>query len=722
MSEIRPPSTLSLKTGRLLRLTRKELRETLRDRRTVITLVLMPLLVYPLLSITFQKSLVSTFSQQSRKMYSIAVATSRDREILQVFLAEGHRIWKQRQTGGADKSNEQAAQDATGDADASLDDFEIDWLTSQMLESHVANLDVQVAVRLAESSVDGRDGRRFGPLRCTILYRPNSNISRETLRFVEERLQLVNEMSLRERLRRIGASSRVPAEFGREPIEATGETAFSLATLVPLVLILMTITGAVYPAIDLTAGERERKTLETLIAAPISRVSLLLAKYVAVVTVAVLTAMINLLAMTVTILSSGLGPFLFPEGISFAVLSNILGLLMLFAAFFSAVLLTLTSFARSFKEAQAYLIPVMLLAISPGVLSLMPGIELNGLLAVTPLVNIVLLARDLLEGNMVPGLAALAILSTIVYAAVAITVASKIFGNDAVLYASRGSWSELFLRPSRKQELPTWTTTLTCLVVMFPIYFVAANLARVPSGEVGYQLWINAVVTILVFGGCPLLFAIGQRVRIVSGFRLHGASPLAMLGAAIAGLALWPFAHEIFLFGKWIGITALYKDQFAATERLLQEFRGLPLSLILVTLAVVPATLEEFFFRGYLFSGLSERFKGARVVLASGLLFGLFHVLTPSVLTPERFLPSSFLGIILAWVCYRSGSIFPGILLHGVHNSLLLLLATHQEWLVKLGWDVQGQEHIPAAWLAASLLVASFGALLVLLGTRRSSP
>jgi sodium transport system permease protein len=224
----------------------------------------------------------------------------------------------------------------------------------------VANLDVQVAVRLAESSVDGRDGRRFGPLRCTILYRPNSNISRETLRFVEERLQLVNEMSLRERLRRIGASSRVPAEFGREPIEATGETAFSLATLVPLVLILMTITGAVYPAIDLTAGERERKTLETLIAAPISRVSLLLAKYVAVVTVAVLTAMINLLAMTVTILSSGLGPFLFPEGISFAVLSNILGLLMLFAAFFSAVLLTLTSFARSFKEAQAYLIPVML--------------------------------------------------------------------------------------------------------------------------------------------------------------------------------------------------------------------------------------------------------------------------------------------------------------------------------------------------------------------------
>ena len=83
---------------------------------------------------------------------------------------------------------------------------------------------------------------------------------------------------------------------------------FSLATLVPLVLILMTITGAVYPAIDLTAGERERGTLETLIAAPISRMALLFAKYVAVLTVAVLTALVNLVAMTVTIVSSSLRP------------------------------------------------------------------------------------------------------------------------------------------------------------------------------------------------------------------------------------------------------------------------------------------------------------------------------------------------------------------------------------------------------------------------------
>src|SRR5690606_27803021 len=95
---------------------------------------------------------------------------------------------------------------------------------------------------------------------------------------------------------------------------------------------------------------------------------------------------------------------------------QIFGLLILFSGFFSAVLLALTSFARSFKEAQAYLIPLMLLALTPGVLSLMPGVELTGPLAILPLLNIILLSREILAGTYqaVPTIAA--IFSTICYA------------------------------------------------------------------------------------------------------------------------------------------------------------------------------------------------------------------------------------------------------------------------------------------------------------------
>jgi len=124
-----------------------------------------------------------------------------------------------------------------------------------------------------------------------------------------------------------------------------------MATLIPLILILMTVTGAVYPAIDLTAGERERGTLEALISAPVPRHELLFAKYLAVLSVAMLTAVANLTSMIVTAYSSGIEKLLFGSGgVSVATIALMLGLLFVFAAFFAAVILILTSFARSFKR------------------------------------------------------------------------------------------------------------------------------------------------------------------------------------------------------------------------------------------------------------------------------------------------------------------------------------------------------------------------------------
>jgi ABC-2 type transport system permease protein/sodium transport system permease protein len=494
---------------------------------------------------------------------------------------------------------------------------------------------------------------------------------------------------------------------------------FSLATLVPLVLILMTITGSVYPAIDLTAGERERGTLEMLIAAPVSRVELLIAKYIAVLTVAVLTAMINLLAMTTTLLTSALGSQLFPEGISATLLMQILGLMILFATFFSAIVLALTSCARSFKEAQAYLIPVMLLAISPGLLSLMPGLQLSGMLALAPLINIVLLARDILEGTAVPAMAFVAIVTTVVYAAIAIAVASKIFGNDALLYASRGSWSELFQRPRTRLASPPPAATIACLATLFPIYFILGNLAQRAERPLETQLAINALITVAVFGLWPLLFAVAQRVSLRSGFRLHPAPWLALAGALVLGVTLWPYAYELFLLGRWAGLVSLDMNQFTAMRRVLEQFEGMSPALLLAALAVVPAVMEELFFRGYLFQGLSNRIQGPGIVVVTALLFGLFHVLSPSTLMPERFLPSTMLGLFLGWVCYQSNSVLPGMLLHSCHNGLLLLMVRYRDALVAQGWNPHQSEHVPLSWLAVSAALAAVGAVAVYGASRR---
>src|SRR5262249_34296101 len=158
------------------------------------------------------------------------------------------------------------------------------------------------------------------------------------------------------------------------------------------------------------------------------RLGLLLAKYVAVLTVAILTALVNLIAMTITAHSTGLAASLFGGGMTFDVVIKVLLLLVLFAAFFSAILLAITSCARSFNAAHAYSIPLMLLCVVPGVLCLMPSLEFNTWMAVTPLVNIVMLGRDLLEEKDVGGLAVATVCSTLFYVAAAIALAARIFG------------------------------------------------------------------------------------------------------------------------------------------------------------------------------------------------------------------------------------------------------------------------------------------------------
>jgi ABC-type Na+ efflux pump permease subunit len=220
---------------------------------------------------------------------------------------------------------------------------------------------------------------------------------------------------------------------------------FNLAVLVPLVLILMTMTGAVYPAIDLTAGERERGTLEMLMATPISRVGLLAAKYLAVVIVAVLTALVNLLMMAVTFVLFG-GWLYSPSelGVSLSMIPVVLFLVILFAGFYAAVLLVVASFARSFKEAQAYVVPLTLISLVPGLLALLPDLQLDYGTALVPLLNIVLLARDLLSGSSNGGLTLVVVTATVVYGYIALVLASHTFGAETILYSSGRKWSDWF--------------------------------------------------------------------------------------------------------------------------------------------------------------------------------------------------------------------------------------------------------------------------------------
>jgi ABC-2 type transport system permease protein/sodium transport system permease protein len=407
-----------LDPSRLVRLARKELTEILRDRRTIVTLLVMPLLLYPLLTLGFGQFAQSK-APEGPPAYRIGFQSEADQQAMTDHILRGLRARSHGPARGPEPK-------LSGDVFPDLDEA-------------VRSGHVTIGLRAPDPAAP--DGA------WTIIPQEDSPLGREAAQYVEEVCTAADMAALRAQVARSGQRPPPVTRFVLEPLPVESPYRLTVAVFVPLVLILMTMTGAVYPAIDLTAGERERGTLEVLIAAPVPRVSLLFGKYVAVVVVAVLTALVNLASMTVSLLVSGFAEQVFgPEGFRVVTLLEIFGLVLLFAAFFSAVLLVVASFARSFKEAQAYLIPLMVLSLLPGVVGLMPGLPLSGPLTVVPLLNIVLLARDLLGGRADPVNAVVVVISTAVYAVAAVALAAQVFGAEAVLYGEAGGWRALLRR------------------------------------------------------------------------------------------------------------------------------------------------------------------------------------------------------------------------------------------------------------------------------------
>lgn len=710
--------------GRLGRLVLKELREILRDRRTIITLVVMPLLIYPLLAVAFQRFLFTSLASNVAPVYVIGVDSEIDQQMLarQLHAGEASMTEQERSLDSVKLGPESIAVAETakkllgGDKETINPEVTIVAYPDDDLKRFVADSSLHVAVVHRRDRRKGDEKGLQTPLVWELIYRAGSAPSEAALHFVESRLQAFNKLGLDAELKRIGVAVTLPAATERHPVGYSGAPNFSLAALIPLILVLMTVTGAVYPAIDLTAGERERGTLETLIAAPVPRLGLLLAKYAAVLTVALLTAVINLIGMTITAHSSGLAAGLFGTGMSFGVVIKVLLLLALFAAFFSAILLALTSYARSFKEAQAYIIPLMLLCLVPGILCLIPGLEFAGWMAVTPLVNIVMLARDLLEGTVQTGLAIAAICSTVFYIAAAIAIAARIFGTDAILYGSQATWSDLVRRPQEPQPTASLASAMLGLALMFPTYFVLANdLARSPELSMQTRLQVCAIITVAVFAGIPLGLATIGRVTWSNGLGLSWPRWGTLLAAAVLGVSLWPIAHEIFLLSEWLGLSSLGVSRIAAAEVILNQFKSVPLALILVTLGLAPAACEELSFRGFVFGALRSRLSGLWTVVISAVLFGVFH----EVLSSGRLLPSLFMGLALGFVRLRSGSILPGMLLHAVHNCLLLTMSYHREALIGSKVDVEDMAHLPISWHAAAIVGVTVGGVLLLRATKR---
>ncbi|HUU04969.1 MAG TPA: ABC transporter permease [Patescibacteria group bacterium] len=208
--------------------------------------------------------------------------------------------------------------------------------------------------------------------------------------------------------------------------------------MLPYLLVIFCFLGAMYPAIDLAAGEKERGTMETLLVSPATRLQIVVGKFLVVAASGIFTALTSVLWLYLVFRQSKMIP---PEILSVVLkLIELKSLLLFFSmiiplcAFFAAILLSVSVFAKSYKEASSIIAPLNMIIIIPVLIGIFPGIKLNAATALIPILNISLATKEIIAGTISPLLMAEVFLVLFALAAVGLIFCTRWFNREAVIF------------------------------------------------------------------------------------------------------------------------------------------------------------------------------------------------------------------------------------------------------------------------------------------------
>ena len=208
--------------------------------------------------------------------------------------------------------------------------------------------------------------------------------------------------------------------------------------VLPYILLMVCLMAAMYPAIDTAAGEKERGTLETLLLAPVPRGAIVLAKFFVLFTVGLTSALLMVASMGLLLLVFGHtiegNLALMVRSIGVADLAMVALMLVPTAAIFASLLLSISIYAKSYKEAAALISPLIMLTILPTMVALLPGVELNWMWAMVPLTNVSLAMKELVKGTMDYRMFSLILMSTTVTAGALLMLCRWWFNREEVLF------------------------------------------------------------------------------------------------------------------------------------------------------------------------------------------------------------------------------------------------------------------------------------------------
>jgi sodium transport system permease protein len=447
----------------------------------------------------------------------------------------------------------------------------------------------------------------------------------------------------------------------------------------PALLVIMALTGAFYPAIDLGAGEKERGTMETLLISPAKRVELVLGKFATIMLFSTATALLNLLSMGLTgqqmsaVMSDGMANRVSLDFPGLAPLAWLVILLLPLSALFSALCLALATFARSTKEGQYYLTPLLMVVMGLTMFCLSPAVEMTPLYSVIPVVNVALLLKGLLlnsasSGNLVV-YAIPVLISSIGYSMLALWWAIELYNSEDVLFREAEKfdirmWFRQLLRT--KDAVPALPEAGFCFILILMLQFVAMTYMKpdLTNGDPGLTMMRLIVIQQLTMIACPAVFmGMLLTTSLRATFRLRMPSITAMaLGVGLAIVA-HPLTVELSQF--------LVEHQvFPELPESARQVMGLmktgdkPTWLLLLVFAVTPAICEELAFRGFILSGLARGGRLAIAVGISSMMFGIIHMI------PQQAFNAALLGLVLGLLAIYSRSLFPAMAFHFCNNAI----------------------------------------------------
>jgi len=655
----------------VLHIFRKDLVETLRDRRTVVMAFLVPALIYPLLFTL---------------LGSVATDKRGELERTRVRLA----AWGPVPESALRAVEQQSRADVVDRRDSAPVDA----------EAEARRLVASKKVHLVLLTPSGASGTSI-PIR---ILADSTNVDSDAMeRRVSRALTEHGAELLRQRMTALGQdpSAARPLDIREEDLaDAARRGASFAAALLPYLLLVLVATSGFYAALDLTAGEKERGTLQTLLTAPVRSVEIVAGKYLAVLALTLAATICNLgsIALTLSRATAAM-----ETGARFSLGLSSAGAIFLTvlpaALLIVALLMAIGVLARSYREGQSYLMPILLLVMLAGFASFLPGAELSAGTALVPLLNVTLLVHDILIGKAGATQVMLVWAVSLAWAVLGILLAARVFQTEQVLLSGEKPWRDVLSPGVRSGRGLTPGNALLFAAVLLVLTFYGSVLVERRGGVAALIL-----VSQLGFFLIPsLLWCRLFRAPLVDTLQLRWPTARGWVATVFLAAGGWSVGAVVWAqLLRFPGARA-YSDWLG---ELLGKQGELGLGTALILVALLPAVAEEVTFRGVILAGL--RRSGSRwiAVVGTALVFGLFHI------NPYHVVAAFAVGLLLGWVALESGSLLPGVLIHLVNNGAQVLL----DRMPSLA------EQLRSPMIAALALASTAVGAVLVRGSRRLSP